>query len=91
MFVFEPDGTVFLKPVKVSIPVTLRAGVSASELTILWSRSQGEGMVPTALTPIAGSPTELLAVGEVRHFSRGFCGLKYTTDPNPTPDPYADK
>lgn len=93
MYVFEPDGTVFLKPIKVSIPVTLPAGVTASELTLLWSRSQGNGydMVPSTLSPIAGSATELLAVGEVTHFSTGFIGLKFTTDPNPTPDPYADK
>lgn len=91
VYVFGPDGTVFLKPVKVSMPVTVKAGESVSDLTVFWSRISSDGfdMVPSELLPIGGSSSEFLAVGEVTHFSLGFCGTKFTTDPRPTPDPYA--
>ena len=90
VYVFGPDGTVFLKPLKVSLPFTAPAGMAISDLTILWSRSTGEGydMVPTEIAPVAGSSTDYIAKGEVTHFSRGFCGAKFTTDPHPTPDAY---
>lgn len=90
VYVFGPDGTVFLKPLKVSIPVSLPAGKSASDLTILWSRAHGDGfdMVPSELTAVAGSSTGFVATGEVTHFSQGFCGLKFATDPHPAKDAY---
>ncbi len=91
VYVFGPDGTVFLKPVKVSFPLTLPVGETVGEMTILWSRAHAEGfdMVPTSITPVAGSSTDFIAVGAVMHFSEGFCGVKYTTDPHPSKDPYA--
>lgn len=94
VLVFGPDGTVFLKPVTVSVPFTLAAGAKLADLTVLWSRAKdapGFDMVPTEFTPVAGSTTAFLAVAKVTHFSRGFCGKKYTSDPHPAPDPYADK
>jgi hypothetical protein len=92
-YVFGPDGAVFLKPLKISIPVNVDAGSYTADLTVLWSRissdtSGGFDMVPTEFKPVAGSSTKFVAVAEVTHFSRGFCGKKYTKDPRPSTDPY---
>ena len=93
LFVFGPDGTVFLKPLAISMPVTFPAGESASDLTILWSRANADGfdIVPTTFAPVAGSSSSYIASAEVTHFSKGFCGLKFKADPHPKKDPYADK
>ena len=48
-------------------------------------------MVVTEFTPVAGTTADFIAVGEVMHFSQGFCGAKYTSDPHPVKDPYADE
>jgi hypothetical protein len=90
-FVFEPEGTVFLKPLKVSFPVTIPEGTSTDKLTVLWSRHNAEGfdMVPTQF--VAGADAKsFTAIAEVTHFSFGFCGEKYepTADPHPVADPY---
>jgi hypothetical protein len=91
VFVFGPDGTVFLKPLKISLPLTLPAGKSVSDMTILWSRAHGDGfdMIPSEITAVSGSTTSFIATGSVTHFSEGFCGVKYETDPHPSTDPYA--
>lgn len=90
VFVFEPDGTSFLKPLKVTIPFTAAAGTETSKLTILWSRQRGDGfdMVPTTFAPQSGG---FAGTAEVTHFSMGMVGEKYTIDPRPAPDPYADE
>jgi hypothetical protein len=90
VYVFGPDGTVFLKPLTITIPVTLPSGMDTSTLTILWSRANGVGfdMIPSDFSPASGSSTDFFASGEVTHFSQGFCGLKYTTDPHPATDAY---
>jgi hypothetical protein len=90
MFIFEPDGTVFLKPLRVTIPVAAPAGTDTSEFTLFWSRSNAPGfdMVPTEFAPTSEG---FKGTGEITHFSRAFCGRRYITDPNPAPDPYADK
>ena len=90
VYVFGPDGTVFLKPLTITMPVTLPAGADTSTLTILWSRANGVGfdMVPSDFAAVSGSSTDFVASAEVTHFSQGFCGLKYTTDPHPAVDAY---
>ena len=90
VYVFGPDGTVFLKPLTITMPVTLPAGTDTSTLTILWSRANGVGfdMIPSDFTAVAGSSTDFIASGEITHFSQGFCGLKYATDPHPAMDAY---
>ncbi len=88
VFHFGPDGTIFAKPLKVTIPITAPAGTDTSTLTVLWSRpsnAPGFDMVPTTFAP---STTGFIATSEVTHFSRGFCGKKYATDPHPPADPY---
>ncbi len=92
VYVFGPDGTVFLKPLKVTIPVSFPAGTNKADMTVLWSRLAGQegfDMVASEFTAVPGSTTDFLASGMVTHFSKGFCGRKFTKDPNPTPDPYA--
>lgn len=90
VFVFGPDGTVFLKPLKVTLPFTAPPGTDTTKLTVLWSRPSGPGfdMVPTQFS---ASSTGYSAAAEVTHFSQGVVGEKFTTDPNPAKDPYADK
>lgn len=90
VYVFGPDGTVFLKPLTISMPLTVPAGTDASSLTILWSRANADGfdMIPSQFLPVAGSSTDFIASGEVTHFSEGFVGVKYTTDPHPAKDAY---
>lgn len=85
VFIFEPSGTVFLKPLKVTLPLASK-DADTSELTILWSRQRDEGfdMIPTTFL---GSG---VAEGEVTHFSKGMVAKKYVVDPHPAPDPYAD-
>jgi hypothetical protein len=92
LFVFGPDGTVFLSPIAVSVPVAVSAGTDISGLTILWSRASGAGfdMLPTTFAPVAGSSTQYTATASVTHFSRGFCGAKFSTDPHPSKDPYME-
>lgn len=92
-FIFEPDGTIFLKPLKISIPVTLTADAKVADLTMLWSRAHSDGfdMLPTSFTPVVGKSSDFIASGEVTHFSRGFCGAKYATDPHPARDAYDNK
>ena len=90
VFVFEPAGTVFLKPLQVTLPISMSQGLdSTSKLTILWSRHRADGfdMIPTTF---ALSSSAVTAVGEVTHFSKGMVGEKYVVDPHPAPDPYAD-
>ncbi len=89
VFVFEPSGTVFLKPLQVTIPISVVQGLDTSKLTILWSRQRADGfdIVPTTF---ALSSSAVTAVGEVTHFSKGMVGEKYVVDPHPAPDPYAD-
>ena len=93
MYVFGPEGTVFLKPLKVTLPLTVPAGESLSNLTIYWSRASAEGfdIVPSEFVPVAGSDKKFIATAEITHFSRGFCGKKFKQDPHPAKDPYADK
>lgn len=90
-FVFEPSGTVFLKPLKVSFPVTIPDGMTTDKLTVLWSRHEGPGfdMVSTTFAPGA-NPKSFTAIAEVNHFSDGFVGEKYdaNSDPHPFQDPY---
>lgn len=90
VFVFGPDGTVFLKPLKVSIPFTAPAGTDTSKLTMLWSRARGDGF-DMVQTEFSSSSEGYEAAGEVTHFSQGMVGEKYETDPRPSTDPYADK
>jgi hypothetical protein len=92
MFVFGPDGTVFLSPITVSVPVAVTAGTDISGLTILWSRASGPGfdMLPTTFAAVSGSSTQYTATASVTHFSRGFCGAKFSTDPHPSKDPYME-
>lgn len=88
VFQFGPDGTVFAKPLKVTIPITAPADTDTSTLTVLWSRpsnAPGFDMVPTTFAP---SSTGFVATSEVTHFSKGFCGKKYSVDPHPSADPY---
>ena len=89
VFVFEPSGTVFLKPLKVTLPFSASHGADTSKLTILWSRQRADGfdMLPTTFVH---SSSAISAVGEVTHFSKGMVGEKYVVDPHPAPDPYAD-
>jgi hypothetical protein len=93
VYVFGPDGTVFLKPLTVSIPLTVNGAWTIEELTMLWSRSRGDGfdMLPTQFVPGPASDSSFLGSAQVRHFSSGFCGPKFTTDPHPVTDPYAGK
>jgi hypothetical protein len=89
VFVFEPDGAVFLKPLKVSIAFAAAVGTDTSDLTMLWSRQRSDGfdMIPTQFSPASGG---FSAAGEVTHFSKGMVGKKYVVDPRPAPDPYGD-
>lgn len=91
MFTFGPDGTVFLSPITVTVPVTVAAG-GTSGLAILWSRARGPGfdILPTTFTAVSGSSTQYTATAAVTHFSRGFCGAKFSTDPHPSKDPYME-
>jgi hypothetical protein len=90
-FVFEPSGTVFLKPLKVSFPVTIPDGMTTDKLTVLWSRHEAAGydMVPSTFAP-GSDPKSFTAIAEVNHFSEGFVGEKYepAADPHPFQDPY---
>jgi len=91
IYVFGPEGTVFLKPVTISFPVTVPDGISTSDLTILWSRPRGQAgfdMVPATFTPVAGKASAYTVSGEVNHFSEGTCGQKFAKDPHPPVDPY---
>jgi hypothetical protein len=93
VYTFGPEGAVFAKPLKVSIPMRLPAGKSLSEMSMLWSRSRGDGfdMVPTEFVAdpsIGGSA--FVAIGEVTHFSKGMCAEKFVVDPRPVADAYAD-
>ena len=90
LFVFGPEGTVFSSPVKISFPVTIPSNLAASDLTVLWSRLHGQGYdkVPTEYTAIAGG--KVLMTGTIQHFSTGFAGEKWTTDPLPNTDPYQE-
>lgn len=90
VYEFGPDGTVFLKPLKVEIPFTLRAGQSVDNLTVLWSRPSGPGfdMVPTQFAGASTAGGKTVAVGEVMHFSQGLAGAKFSVDPFPPKDPY---
>jgi hypothetical protein len=93
VLVFEPEGTVFLKPLKITMPVTVPTGTSTAELTVLWSRTGVEGfdMLPTEFTLVDAKSGSHSATAEATHFSRAFCGRRYTTDPFPPADPYAGK
>lgn len=91
IYVFGPDGTVFLKPVTISFPVTVPAGTSTADLTILWSRPRGQAgfdMVPATFTPTGSGTSTYVVSGEVNHFSEGTCGHEFADDPHPTVDPY---
>ncbi len=90
LFVFGPDGTVFSAPVHVSFPVTVPVNKAPADLTVLWSRLNAVGydIVPTTFSGIADG--KYLATAEVTHFSTGFCGEKYSTDPHPNQDPYQE-
>lgn len=93
IYVFGPDGTVFLKPVTISFPVTVPGGTNTADLTILWSRPRGQpgfDMVPGTFTPVGGKANTYTVSGEVNHFSEGTCGFKFTSDPHPSLDPYGD-
>jgi hypothetical protein len=89
VYEFGPEGTVFLKPLVVSIPSTLPASTDRTKITVLWSRMRGDGfdMVPTE---VGDGEKGLVAQGEVTHFSQGLVGEKFVTDPRPTADPYED-
>lgn len=88
VYVFGPDGTVFLKPLKVTLAFSAAAGSDTSNLTVLWSRPSGVGfdMVPSEFVSTASG---FSAAASVTHFSQGVVGEKYATDPNPPVDPYA--
>lgn len=88
VYVFGPDGTVFLKPLKVTLAFSAAGGTDTSKLTVLWSRPSGAGfdMVPTEF---ASAASGFSAAGSVTHFSQGVVGEKYETDPHPPVDPYA--
>lgn len=93
VYEFGPEGAVFLKPLTISFPVSVPAGTSTSDLTILWSRPRGQpgfDMVPGVFTAVEGQDGKYVVSGEVNHFSRGMCGFKFVNDPNPVPDPYKD-
>ncbi len=94
-YVFGPEGTVFLKPLTVTLPFVRTAQTDVAQLTIFWSRSRGDGldMLPTDFAPDPASPSvdSQIATTEVRHFSVGFVGLAFTEDPHPVADPYAGK
>ena len=89
VYEFGPEGTVFLKPLVVSIPSSLPSSTDRTKLTVLWSRMRGDGfdMVPTQIVDQDG---RLAAKGEVTHFSQGLLGEKFVDDPRPAEDPYAD-
>lgn len=91
VYVFGPEGTVFLQPVAISFPVTVSAGADMSDLTVLWSRQRSDGydIVPTTFTAVDGKPGQYVAAASITHFSSGMVGHKYTTDPRPSTDPYA--
>jgi len=88
VYVFGPEGTVFVKPVSIAFPVT---AADTSDLTVLWSRQRSDGfdMFPTTFTPVDGKPGQYVAAADVTHFSSGMVGHKYATDPHPSTDPYA--
>jgi hypothetical protein len=90
MFVFGPNGAIFLKPLTVSMPVTLQDRASTADFTILWSRPRTDGfdMLPTTFAPVSGN--QFIATASVNHFSRGMCGEKYSVDPRPSKDPYGE-
>lgn len=88
---FEPDGTVFLKPLTIKMPFSLATDQTPEAHTVLWSRQRAEGYDMVATKFEAGSASgEYWAVAEVTHFSTGMVGKRYTTDPHPAPDPYGD-
>ena len=89
LYIFGPEGAVFSAPVTISFPFTARA--STTDLTVLWSRSNGPGydMLTTSLAPTADA-TKFIASALVHHFSTGCVGRAYTTDPHPGKDPYQE-
>lgn len=87
---FGPAGTVFLEPLKVTVPFTMPAGeTSTANLTVFWSRSSGPGfdMIPTEFVSSADGVN---AIGKVTHFSKCFVGRRFALDPFPPKDPYGN-
>ncbi|HEX8436573.1 hypothetical protein [Archangium sp.] len=63
LFRFEPSGTVFARPLKVSLPFS----GDVSHPTLYWSKADGSGY-----EPIGGVVENGAIVAEVLHFSEGF-------------------
>ncbi|HEX8440089.1 hypothetical protein, partial [Archangium sp.] len=63
LFRFEPSGTVFARPVKVSIPFS----GNVARPTLYWSKADGSGY-----EPVGGVVENGAIVAEVLHFSDGF-------------------
>ncbi len=68
VFTFEPDGTLFARPVQVQFEV----GDTVSESTVYWTRSTSSGIV---WDRIAATVTGGVATSQITHFSSGGAGV----------------
>lgn len=77
LYVFEPDGTMFQKPVTVELPYKGEQKLA----TLFWSRPKTDG---TGWERLGGVPDGDKVHAEVMHFSSGFIadGIDYTEQPD---------
>ena len=69
VFTFEPDGTLFARPVQVQFDVD----ASVAEATVYWTRSTATGI---EWDRIAASVADGIATAQITHFSAGGAGQR---------------